>query len=396
MINGTVRVVYMSKRKPRILISAVTFPPDSNSIANAACVHAKIMQELGCEVDVVTAGDIVSRDVQDGLLVARFPISGQGRLFSPHRGAVKELKTFLSENRWDMVFMHCWQTWSTNCLLEYFADKSRTEKLYLVSHGISTNTNYHPFPYNWIRRLLWLPYRKITVPRYMRLLTKLVVLWDHNDNDRYLDHALARQMGISVNVIPNVARYNPMSLKRPSLRFSDEELAGGFLLSLGNYSDGKNERFVLDAYRRSRMMDVPLIFVGYQFNDYSANLEKIVRHWKLRNVQFCERLTKEEIDWLYRQATLFLCGSRTECQPLVILDCLASETAYISTDVGCVKCLAGGIVVSSVEQMAIELQSLFRNHLQREKLVRQGSSLYNKEFCFSAVRNKWDVLLNQT
>jgi glycosyltransferase involved in cell wall biosynthesis len=385
----------MSGLKPRILISAFTFPPASNGIANAAYVHAKIMQELGCEVDVVTAGDTVSRDVQDGLLVARFPISGQGRLFSPHRGAVKELKAFLSENRWDMVFMHCWQTWSTNCLLDYFAGTSRTEKLILVSHGISTNTNYHPFPYNWIRRFLWLPYRKITVPRYMRLLTKLVVLWDHYDNDRYLDHALAQQMGISVNVIPNVARYNPLNLKRPPLRFSDAELAGGFLLSVGNYSDGKNERFVLDAYRRSRMMDVPLIFVGYQFNDYSANLEKIARRWELRKVQFCERLSKEEIDWLYRHATLFLSGSRTECQPLVILDCLASKTAYISTDVGCVKRLSGGIVVSSVEEMAAQLRHLLHNFEERKALVLQGRYLYQKELCLSSVRRKWYLILNE-
>lgn len=381
--------------KPHVLISAFTFPPVSNGVANAAYIHAKIMQELGCKVDVVTSGDTVSRDKQDGLSVARFPIAGKGHLLSPHRGAIKELHAFLAEKHWDIVFMHCWQTWSTNCLLDYFAAMPRFEKLILVSHGLSTNTNIHPFPLNWIRHILWWPYRQYTVPKYLRLLTDLVVLWDHYDDDRYLDHAIARRMGIPVEVIPNAARYDPLKVKQPALQFTDEELAGGFILSVGNYSVDKNELFVLDAYRRSGMIDIPLIFVGHQLNGYAAKLERHARHWNLRKVQFCERLAKEEIDWLYKHAVLFLYGSKTECQPMVILDCLASGTPCLSTDVGCVKCLSGVNIVSSVEEMAFQLQALLQDAIQRVELARQGLCLYDKEFSLSSVRNKWKLLLVQ-
>lgn len=385
----------MSAKKPHVLISAFTFPPASNGVAKAAYVHAKIMQQLGSEVDVVTAGDTVSQSEENGMSVARFPIAGKGHLLSPHRGTIKKLHTYLAENNWDIVFMHCWQAWNTNCLIDFFASKSRAEKLVLVSHGISTNSNIYAFPRNWIRRFLWLPYRQFTIPKYLRLLTELVVLWDHYDDDRFLDHEIARRMSIPVTVIPNIAPFNQMKVKQPSLRFNDEELADGFLLSVGNYSDEKNQLFVLDAYRRSRMNDIPLIFVGHQHNRYSAKLEKLVRHWNLCKVQLCERLTKEEIDWLYKHALLFLYGSKTECQPIVILDCLASETLCLTTDVGCVRSLDGVVVVSSIEEMATRLHSLLQHPIQREGLICQGLSIYNKEFCFSSVRNKWDFLLTR-
>jgi len=381
--------------KPKVLISTFTFPPASNGVANAVYVHAKIMKEIGCEVDIATSGDVVSQDKQDGLSIRRFPISGKGHLLSPHRGAIKELHTFLDKNRWDIVFMHCWQAWSTNCLLDYFESSPRTEKLILVSHGISTNTNIHPFPLNWIRYLLWLPYRHFTVPRYLRLLTDLVILWDHYDTDRYLDHVLARRIGTPIKVIPNAARYDSLKVKRPSLRFADEELAGGVILSVGNYSASKNELLVLEAYRKSGMTDIPLIFVGPRLNRYATMLQKSTRHWNLHNVQFLEHLTKEEIDWLYKHAVVFLFGSKTECQPMVILDCLASGTPYLSTDVGCVKCLARENIVSSVEEMAFQLKTLLQNPAQRAEQVRQGLCLYEKEFSLSSVRDKWKDLLMQ-
>jgi len=381
--------------KPHILISAFTFPPANNGVANAAYIHAKIMQELGCNVQVLTGGDKVSREMRDDLSIVRFPIFGKGHLFSPHRGTTKQLHLFLSERRWDIIFMHCWQVWSTNCLLDFFANKSRDEKLVLVSHGMSTDSSFHPFPLNLIRRILWLPYRHLVVPKYLSLITELIVLWDHCDNDRFFDHTLASQKDIPVSVIPNVARYNRRETKRPSLRFTDEQLAGGFLLSVGNYSNEKNEFFVLDAYRQSRMTDIPLIFVGHQHNYYLTKLDKLARKWGLQNVQFCTGLVQQELDWLYKHALVFLYGSKTECQPIVILDCLASETPYLSTDVGCVKCFPGATIVTSIKEMAAELRSLLENPNRRDRLAREGLDLYNKEFCFSSVKKKWGLCLSQ-
>lgn len=383
----------MPAKKPRILISSFTFPPESNGVANAAYSHAKIMQDLGCEVDVITYGDAVLQDNVHGLMVSRFPVFGKGHLLSPYRGSIKELHNYLNGNSWDIVFMHCWQAWNTNCLVDFFSALARTEKLILVSHGISTNSNTHRFPLNWIRRCLWLPYRVFSVPRYLRLIDNLVVLWDFLDKDRFLDHTLARSTGTPVSVIPNLARFNPLAIRRPVLRFSDEELAGGFILSVGNYSEDKNELFVLEAYMKSRLTNIPLIFVGHRHNRYSAKLEKYAQKWGLSKVQFCEQLAKDEIDWLYKSALLFLCGSKTECQPMVIIDSLASETACISTDVGCVSSFGCVLVVSDVEELAAGIRTLLLDTAQREKLIRQGIELYNTNLCHSSVRNKWEHLL---
>lgn len=383
----------MSGIKPRILISSFTFPPANNGVANAAYTHAMIMQDLGCEVDVVTYGNVISQDKQHGLNVSRFPVYGKGHLLSPHRGAVYELNSYLDANRWDIVFVHCWQAWNTNCLIDFFSAQQRPEKFVIVSHGVSTNSNIHRFPLNWIRRILWLSYRYFSIPKYLRFIDTLVVLWDYCDKDRFFDHELALTAGTPVSVIPNLARYNRLSTKRPTLRFSDEELAGGFILSVGNYSEDKNELFVLEAYKKSQLTNIPLIFVGHRHNSYSVKLEKYAQKWSLSNVQFCEQLSKDEIDWLYKHALLFLCGSRTECQPMVILDSLASETACISTDVGCVSSFGCVLIVSDANEMAAQMRTLLQDSTLREKLIGQGIELYNANFCRSSVRTKWKQLL---
>jgi hypothetical protein len=60
-----------------------------------------------------------------------------------------------------------------------------------------------------------------------------------------------------------------------------------------------------------------------------------------------------------------------------------------------VKCFPGATIVASVKEMAAELQFLIQNPNRRVRLAKQGFDLYNKEFCYSAVKNKWGLFLSQ-
>jgi len=82
--------------KVRALVSAFTFPPESNGVANAAHTHAKILLELGCEVQVLIGGCDYRVDNVDHIPVWRFPVKGKGHFLSPTRGALQPLDTFLA------------------------------------------------------------------------------------------------------------------------------------------------------------------------------------------------------------------------------------------------------------------------------------------------------------
>ncbi|MBJ6801939.1 glycosyltransferase family 4 protein [Geomonas sp. Red259] len=352
-----------------------------------------MLRQLGCRVEVVTAGERLSQGEENGLQVVRFPVRGQGHLLSPSRGAVSDLRAFLAQGSWDVVFTHCWQAWNSNEVLDFFGGADRAEKVVLVSHGLSTDSDSRPFPLNLVRRLIWWPYRRFRVPRYLRRLDRLVLLWDHQDRDRFLDHLMARELGVPVAVVPNVARYDAVAARRPALALGADELAGGFMLCVGNYSKEKNEAFVLEAYRLSGKKHLPLIFVGHRRNPYCRVLEHTAREHGLR-VEFCTGLDKHEIDWLYREASLFLFGSRTECQPLVVLDALASGTPCISTDVGCVSSLGCVTVVRSPEEMAAQIRLYVSDPELRRERGEQGRALADREFSLSACGAKWGRLMN--
>ena len=353
------------------------------------------MRDLGCDVDVVTPGRVTSLTREDGISVARFDITGQGHLLGCRRGDRATLAEYLAGRRWDLVIAHCWQAWTTNALLDYFLKHRRTEKLVLVSHGISTRTNVHSVPLSWLRRFLWLPYEKIAVPRYLTALDRLVVLWERRDDGRFYDQSIAANRGVQIRPIPNVATYEPEELVHPRELCGRVGPADGFLLSVGAYSRLKNERFVLDAYRRSRLPDVPLVFVGQEPNRYLSGLERLAREWRLHNVHFCHGLEKPEINWLYHHATLVLSGSRTECQPISVLDALSAQKPCISTDVGCVAQLDGVVVVQNVGQMAAEISRLRSDPSARAELAERGHAMFTRQFTRQAAQTRWALLLQE-
>ena len=376
----------------KILIGSFTFFPDSNGVANAALDQARIFQELGHLVEVFTAGNRSSKPGIEGLPIRRFEVGGKAEYFSPAFGDLDGLDTFFGDNSWDAVILNCWHVWTTHLAIKYFKSHDRAEKIVVISHGFAGNIILSPrnlFSYFKNRHFAW-----FTLPRFLKQIDVLVKLWDREDNDRFYDARLARKLSVQTFAIPNIFTATDQFHVSEAEFGAGENLWGTILLCVGNYSEYKNECFVMEAFSKANISNATLIFVGPNFNAYQRRLESVSNKLqKGKKVTFFQKLSRKQIQSLYVRSSLLLCGSRTECQPLAIVDAIGHGVPFISTPVGCVPDLKGGYVVSTPQAMAEKIELVTRDISVRYRL-KQELTDEARSFSRENIKAKYAAMLH--
>ena len=93
-------------------------------------------------------------------------------------------------------------------------------------------------------------------------------------------------------------------------------------------------------------------------------------------------------------ATLFLHGSKLEAFPIVILEAMATATPFISTDVGNVQELKGGIVIHDEKEMSQTIDNLLNNPDQYIKYSNSGRNDVLRSYNWNAIGNHLNHIIN--
>lgn len=382
-----------------ILICSFSFPPQSGGVSHVVYAHARGLIERGHEVTVTTEYD-PARDtlhVPDGLKVVPFRVSGNAHPRSRYRGDTGAYLDFIGSFQGDVICCHCWQTWATDLAIRAFP-RTRARKV-LVSHGVSANSRLG-WPRAFVSWLLWRPYVWREMPRVLKAFDHLVLLSGRCDRDRFYDHWMARRSGYQdISVIPNGVDLSAHQTASPDFRERFGIDTPRMVLLVGAYYDLKNHRMALEAFFSARPECTTLVFIGQERNAYSAGLET---RWHAAQKAFpscrvicLDRLTREDILSAYRSADLYLCASRTEYFPLTILDAMASATPFISTDVGCVGDLPGGVVVRTQDEMAPAIQDLLKDAPRRKALGAAGRAACESTYNWPSVIDAYVALFER-
>jgi glycosyltransferase involved in cell wall biosynthesis len=356
----------------KILLTTPTFPPVNSGLGNSVQKMAKFIGNQDWEVVVATSGHIRSqyRDSYSGSLVEQFNIKGADSIAQPLQGDIDGFVKYLKESKFDVILMNAWQIWSTDLVLSHCTKIGGKKILY--SHCISTNSVIGKFTlHSVIRYLAWRPYWW-SMPRKMKLLDGIIFLADSGCDARFDDAKLATRLGINQIVIPN-------SISESALTNLDTGpknfLERNGLLSVGAYDWQKGHDFVLRAYASSSLKNrAPLDICGQKFSGFSRELESLASNLGLdpNYVHFHEGMSELDLVGKYSKARLFIYGSHTECQPLVILDAMATGTPFISRASGSIPLMRGGIVVYSDAEAASAMNDLYDNQQGWESLSQEG------------------------
>lgn len=349
----------------KVILTTPTYPPFNSGLGNVVHRQALALAGRGYDVVVVTNGAERSTSTEaGGVRVERFAVTGADYLRSPIRGDVDGYLSFLRSEARDVLVMHAWQTWSTDIPLARLAELPGRK--YVHSHCISTNMW---LPYIPVRSLafwsLWRPYWW-KLSRRMRALDGVIFLAEGGDDSRFDDLRLAKRLGLPIAVVPNPLEAAPVDLGSPERTQ---------IISVGSYSRAKGFDFVLEAYVKSSAFNqIPLVLFGQELTSYAHDLKAQATALGIAPsmLSLREGVSGNELLSEYSKARLFLFGSYTECQPLVLLDAMATGTPFVSRNTGCIAYMPGGVPVITVEEAAAQINLLLADKEQWQTLSAAG------------------------
>jgi glycosyltransferase involved in cell wall biosynthesis len=381
------------------LITTFTFPPQRDGVSHVVHAHATGLARLGYEVTIATSR-VPARQPSDappGVRVVEFDTWGNGRRFrgGGYRGDIRGYQQFIAGCQADAIICHCWQIWSTDLAAAAFCHHSA--KKILVSHGVNCA---HVAPtlrsiYNW---LAWRPYVR-QMPRMLRAFDHLVVLSGNVELDWFYDHQLSAKLNLDrVSTIPNGAYVERFSKKPDKAReFRTQFQLGNrkVVLCVGHFSASKNQQGAVTAFIQAAVPDSVLVLIGGTLNDYARRVQAMqLRMAPQARILYLEKQPQETVAAAYCAADVFVCPSRLEIQPLVLVDAMAAGVPWVSTDVGCVREMRGGLV-APLEQFGPQIRRILSEKSLRSKLAADGTDASRQVYCWEAVVRQYDRLLRQ-
>src|SRR5207244_4122827 len=126
--------------------------------------------------------------------------------------------------------------------------------------------------------LRWQPYLW-SFPKLMRAFDHLIFLAERQDFGRFFDHWLAARIGKTpFSIIPIGIHLE--DLQNSDLNFREHygiDKNHYMLLNVANYCERKNQIATLRAFLSARRKDATLVFIGSEFEEYGAKLQRVHR-----------------------------------------------------------------------------------------------------------------------
>lgn len=280
---------------------------------------------LGHEVTVATTGLLERTEtVINGVQIAEFAVSG--KLATGMTGEVERYRRFVQDSGFDVMTNFAAQQWATDAIITEL-DKITAKKVF-VPTGFSQLHNPR-FQGYFSSMVQWLKQYEMNV---------------FLSND-YRDINFARSFGASnIMVIPNGAAEEEFLVKpevdiRSQLGIPREHL---LVLHVGSHTGLKGHTEAIKIFGKAQIRNATLLIVANDLDGgctRSCRIRKRIFDKWPKQVKDDKRviittLLRQETVAAYHEADLFLFPSNIECSPLVLFECLASRTPFLTTDVG--------------------------------------------------------------
>lgn len=379
----------------KCLILTSEYPPSVGGVGNAAAAFAREMSARGWVIEIVTVAihNQAPREKTPEGTIHRLCLNGGASYWNPLSGELARFEALLTDFSPDVAVIHGWQGWCVNAVPRLHSAKI---PIVLQSHGFGMHrVPWHlrpPFGLKaWAGNVPFL----LRLPNFIQNLHALSVLSKEPRLLTGFDHWVGSRFRCqNVVTIPNgVEKIQSSPLE--FLENCQNAVNKYVVLCVANYCDRKNQLLALDVARQTGKEDIFFAFIGGEQNTYFRELEKRTQAWGLeKRVALFHGVSRTFTESAIQACDVALMTSKWEMQPLFILEAMSAGKPWVSTNVGSVSELRGGIIsTTSAKNLASSLFKLIHEKELKDKLSKQGATQWAAEFCTAIVYNRWHELL---
>ena len=235
----------------------------------------------------------------------------------------------------------------------------------------------------------------------------------------YRDVNFAKENGIEKRIlIPNGAgedeflREDAIDIRKKLGIKSDEKL----ILHVGSHTGVKGHAETFEIFKKAKIKNATLLIIGnrcglggcYVVCNGKGKLfnRSPFRFFDKKKILVRE-LSRMETVAAYKSADLFLFPSNIECSPIVLFECMASKTPFLTADVGNSKEITewskSGIVLPTtkdttgyglssvdVRESARLLASLLSDQRKRQQMAENGFNIWKEKYSWEKIALKYE------
>ena len=353
----------------KVVITVNTYYPSKDGVQFVTQYHAENLVKRGYEVVVFTTNHGNSfEEIHNGVKIIRFNVINKHTIYSGEKeNYLKRLKNEIKNA--DALINVCTQHPLTDWCFPIL-DTIKCKKI-LYMHGMYDKTfnkknisNIMDLGHKVWNNVRWGIYYKKN-KNIFKKYDQVIQL--HRFDTAYI--YFKKKYNIDSFIIENAVNDSFFDTIKNKKKYA---------ISVANYMPRKNQEFILRAFYKSKVSsDYELILIGSKDNDYYRKLvslkEKLDTQYGERNIKILYNVNREKTIEMIKNASLYLLGSKWEAFPISIIEAMAAGIPYISTDVGIVKYLPGGVIVNKDEEMSYWIEVLTEDNKLGEYLGKMGN-----------------------
>ena len=181
------------------------------------------------------------------------------------------------------------------------------------------------------------------------------------------------------------------------------DLPKKYLLNVSNFLKRKNQLKCLNLFLNSNIPeDWELVLIGSRENNYSKLLEKRYMEYKKKNsknnkkVHILYNVPRKNIYTYVKKASIYLMTSKWEAFPISLIECMASKVPFVSSDVGIVKFLSGGVTCNGDEEYLFWLNEFISNEEKRLAYGKMGFLEARQRFSIDEKVNQLEIIIKKS
>lgn len=353
-----------------IIFTVATYYPKTDGVQLVTQYQAEGLVKKGHKVTVITSKLKSSPDyeVHNGVEIVRVDAYN---FYYWHKGNKKEYQNLVLEKTKaaDALVAVCLQSFSADWLLDVLQQIKCKKILYL--HGmpdfkvhLSDCSNLKKLAKTIFRNIRWKYFYTVHLNQ-IKKFDAITHLFKNDNSYKYFSKGGYKNNYVIENAC-NDDFFENIDFDNKKKNF----------LYVGNYCDRKNQELALKAFYDADLIDFGLVFIGSQKNDYCNKLinlnNSLKNQYGNHNVEILYGVPREKISEYTKNAYACVISSNYEYYPITIVESLAAGNPFISTDVGIVNLLPGGVIANTQEEISYWIEFFARNEEYKTELGKAG------------------------